>query len=114
MLRNASMSGCSTANSMAPTPMATEENGNSSTSARSAANAKRICGGDWVNLHRSLKGSAIVKRLDILERLLSSEATLHPPACNCAIKSRNEANHLPECPYRQIKELVRLLKESRG
>ena len=58
---------------------------------------------------RKLKPT-IRQRLDVLEKVLASDATVHPPGCNCAIKSRDETHHAHNCPYRLLKELVPLLR----
>lgn len=48
----------------------------------------------------------IEKRLDVLERLLNYDKSVHPPLCDCAIKSRMTLHHDPACPYRNIKEII--------
>ena len=48
----------------------------------------------------------IRRKLDILRTLLAAQTTIYPPLCNCAIKSRDELNHIPHCPYRTMKEVL--------
>jgi hypothetical protein len=56
------------------------------------------------------KRKEIDRRLAVLDKLLSSDATVHPPGCSCAIKSRDETHHAQDCPYRMLKELAPLLR----
>lgn len=57
---------------------------------------------------------SIEKRLLVLERLLADESGVHPVGCNCAIKSRAVEHHMRECPYRQLVELLPMLRYRMG
>ena len=48
----------------------------------------------------------VMKRADALERLLTLDESVHPPACMCAIKSRVVEHHASDCPYRMALELI--------
>lgn len=57
---------------------------------------------------------SIEKRLAVLESLLANDSSVHPPGCDCAIKSRDLAHHAGNCPYRMLKELLPLLRAELG
>lgn len=50
--------------------------------------------------------AGLLKRVDVLESLLSAKDSVHPPGCYCAIKARNPKHHALDCPYRLIRELL--------
>jgi hypothetical protein len=56
------------------------------------------------------KRREIRRRLHQIDKLLAVESGVHPPGCNCAIKSHDEMHHDSSCPYRMLKELVPLLR----
>lgn len=58
--------------------------------------------------------SEVRLKLDVLERLLMDRTTILPPTCNCAIKSRAVEHHLPSCFYRNLKEVIQILREQVG
>lgn len=60
-----------------------------------------------------MKQADITKRIDLLERLLDGEHSVHPAGCRCAIMSRDIAHHDSKCPYRLLKELLPELRALR-
>jgi hypothetical protein len=55
--------------------------------------------------------NTIARRLDIITNLLNDETPVHPIGCNCAIKSRLISHHSLDCPYRALREMVRVLRD---
>jgi hypothetical protein len=55
--------------------------------------------------------NTIARRLEIITNLLNDETPVHPIGCNCAIKSRLIAHHAQDCPYRALREMVRVLRD---
>lgn len=43
-------------------------------------------------------------KIEILETLLNDKSTVHPPGCNCALKTRSISAHARDCPWRILAE----------
>lgn len=54
----------------------------------------------------------IRKKIAAIESILADPHSVHPPACGCAIKSRDAEHHDRRCPYRLLKELMPELRDA--
>lgn len=52
----------------------------------------------------------IAKRLDVLDKLIG--VGVHPPLCNCALKTRDPKPHLQDCPYKALRGVMDDLRKA--